>query len=279
MDKSTLLSKYEIAKRLNILVTSLGWIAAISILKQKNVLIENLNVIELGCGTGTFSLSLGLMGAKVTLFDIDADILRNTERIFNSYGLNPNCIQGNVLDKLPDSLDGKFDLAISLGLAEHFRGINRIKCLKFHRDMLREGGLAYISVPNKYSPFYQLMRLIKVLSGTWVEKYEEPFCYNELKKDANSVGFNNYLIKGNHFLLDDFFVYSRTYIADILSWKVKKIFIKNKFTGDSEAYRGKDITTLIKNKFADTRPNFSSYFEHVYPRDYFSAGIVLFGFR
>ena len=39
----------------------------------------DLKVAEVGCGTGTFSLTLALLGASVTLIDFNAKVLENAK--------------------------------------------------------------------------------------------------------------------------------------------------------------------------------------------------------
>lgn len=79
-----------------------------------------------------------------------------------------------------------FDKAFSLGTFEHtprslkvFRELNRV---------VKGGGIAYISVPNKCS-FFHIIKNIRMLLGIWDLGYEKSFRYAEIKDLLKKTGF------------------------------------------------------------------------------------------
>lgn len=81
---------------------------------------------------------------------------------------------------------GYFDKVFSLGTFEHtprslsvFTELNRI---------MKIGGKAYITVPNKIS-FFHITKNLKMLLGIWDLGYERSFSPNGLKEITNQAGF------------------------------------------------------------------------------------------
>ncbi len=64
---------------------------------------------------------------------------------------------GDVFDLQPEVL-GRFDVAMSFGLCEHFLDARRLAVVRAHLEPLRPGGLAFIGVPNRHAPVYRLWR-------------------------------------------------------------------------------------------------------------------------
>jgi 2-polyprenyl-3-methyl-5-hydroxy-6-metoxy-1,4-benzoquinol methylase len=81
---------------------------------------------------------------------------------------------------LPVDLLGKYDISMSFGLAEHFRGVERTKIIKSHFDVLKKGGMAFISVPNRYNPPYRLSKFFAEHVNRWRVGAEIPYSRKEL---------------------------------------------------------------------------------------------------
>ncbi|NCN98883.1 hypothetical protein COU62_03930 [Candidatus Pacearchaeota archaeon CG10_big_fil_rev_8_21_14_0_10_35_219] len=82
--------------------------------------------------------------------------------------------------------DDYFTKVFSLGVFEHtprsysvFKELNRI---------MKKGGLAFITVPNKYS-FFHITKNIKMRLGTWDLGYEKSFTKSEIISILNKAGF------------------------------------------------------------------------------------------
>lgn len=136
--------------------------------------------LDVGCGSGLFSLSAYLLGCKeVVSFDIDKESLEALEILVNKfkdkYKLDLTrwrWFQGNILD---DSLVAelekkKFDIVYSWGVLHHTG--NMYKAIENTAKLVKEGGYLIIAIYN-YAPsspiwlrikkFYNEHRLIQPL--------------------------------------------------------------------------------------------------------------------
>lgn len=179
----------------------------------RNRPVEKLSVLELGCGTGTTALTFALLGAAVTLVDYNRKALERARGIYGGFGCEADFVEADCLKPVPAELEGKFDIVISSGLAEHFTGKSRLACIAYHRSLLNSGGMAVIGVPNRWSPFYRLIRWFRTLTGTWELDVEVPFTNGELKELAVSAGFSELCVFGSTPLWRDLLVYSRGLIS------------------------------------------------------------------
>lgn len=111
-----------------------------SILKRELGDIRGIEVVEIGSGMGLNSLSLALLGAKITLVDYSEIALKNAAVLFQHYGLHPTLINSNIFE-LDESFRSKFDVCMSFGLAEHFVGEQRENVFRVHYDLVKGGGV------------------------------------------------------------------------------------------------------------------------------------------
>jgi 2-polyprenyl-3-methyl-5-hydroxy-6-metoxy-1,4-benzoquinol methylase len=121
--------------------------------------LSNLNVIEIGAGRGVHAALMAKRDARVTVLDYSVSALKRAELLFQHNGVSANFIQHDALSLSPE-LHDKFDISMSFGLTEHFKGTSRVAITKAHFDVLKKGGLTFISVPNKYNLPYWIWRLV-----------------------------------------------------------------------------------------------------------------------
>lgn len=103
-------------------------------------------VVDFGCGLGGDTKTMAEWGAKLSLgLEIREELVKaNAERIKMS-----NCVFATTL---PNDLEEKADLIISIDAFEHFS--HPAEMLNIMYDCLRPGGEAYISFgPTWYHPF------------------------------------------------------------------------------------------------------------------------------
>ncbi|MDD4900562.1 MAG: class I SAM-dependent methyltransferase [Patescibacteria group bacterium] len=149
------------------------------------------NSLEVGCGRGTISLYLNkYLNLRVTATDIsDKSVALARENFANHHGLG-EIIKADA-EKLPFA-DNSFDLAVSIGLAEHFKDYSRVYAEQYR--VLRPGGVMIsLNVPKKKSIqiFNDIFRYFKKISGS---KLKEDYFRNadkpkDYSKAAEKVGF------------------------------------------------------------------------------------------
>lgn len=272
-------------RRIRTVTATRGWRHAVRFFAQKNIPLSELRVVEVGCGTATYSLTLGLLGASVTLIDGNPHVLEGTRKIYEAFGCPARFIQADCLDPLPPDLEGGFDFVLSGGLAEHFTGEYRERCIRYHRLLLKEGRMAMIGVPNRWSPGYQGVRAFRSWTGTWGLDVEVPFSHPELKRLAREAGFKECYILGAASLAEDVYVYSRGLVSAVVDlwpgrwresargWKVK---LENKASSlqDLRAYASEYCRRMLAAAIKEV-PHPTRYLLS----DWLSAGLHLVGFR
>jgi 2-polyprenyl-6-hydroxyphenyl methylase/3-demethylubiquinone-9 3-methyltransferase len=165
-------------------------------------------VVELGCGRATESLLAAQEGAIVTLVDKNKRVLDLARKRFKYYGLERELqiVQSDILS-LDRKLSRKFDVCISEGLAEHFTGKARQKVITAHARVLKPGGIAMISVPNRWSLPYRLWMKREQILGRWPYGLEVPYSANELKKRIKRAKLTLISITGSPVINDMLFLF------------------------------------------------------------------------
>ena len=151
---------------------------------------DGLHTIELGSGRGDLSTLLAEHGASVTLLDTSYLALNQARRRFDRLGLHATYERGDLFD-VGVAQCGRFDVALSSGVIEHFRGDDRSRAVRAHYDVLRRGGLAVISVPNARCVPYRLWKLYLELRGWWPYGLEQPYTRPEMLCRAKKAGLTD----------------------------------------------------------------------------------------
>ena len=155
---------------------------------------SGLNCIEIGAGSGHYSMLFARRGANVTLLDYSKEALEFCQVVFRDCGINENQVKFIHMDALniDQELLGKFDVSMSFGVAEHFEGNDRKTIVKNHFSVLKNGGITFISVPNKGCiPFMIHQFLMKFVRRKVIEAY--PFTRGEfvnITRNCNSGEFS-----------------------------------------------------------------------------------------
>ena len=106
---------------------------------------ENLTLLDIGCGNGASLFDL----QENFKFCLGIDITDEHLSEFNDFKKKNN-IQNCEFQKLDvetHTLPNQFDRIISFEVIEHLQSENGVK---FYYDTLKDGGLAVVSVPNKW---------------------------------------------------------------------------------------------------------------------------------
>lgn len=157
---------------------------------------EGLRVIEIGAGAGTYAALMARLGAQVTLLDYSNKALERAQEFFERLNLNAEYVNANAFD-LPNNLNGAFDISMSFGLNEHFSGPQRLQITRAHLDVLRPGGMTFISVPNRYNPPYRMFKFVAQHTDKWVFGEEYPYSYWELRSLCQQLDCTHCQILGD----------------------------------------------------------------------------------
>lgn len=160
-----------------------------------------LKVIEIGSGRGIYSLLASLEGAQISLLDNNEVALQRAKEFFCEWNQD---FKGIVADafNIPKEWWGTFDVAMSYGLAEHFRYPERLEIFRSHLQLLKPGGLLIVSVPNAAFFPYRVGKYLLEILHKWELGLEIPFSRGELKTIAKELGLRNWRIIGSG-ILDD----------------------------------------------------------------------------
>lgn len=160
---------------------------------------KGLKVVEIGAGQGTISALMALNGADVTILDYSEAALNRYYELFMYNGLSALFLKQDVF-RLPESMLNKYDIAMSFGFAEHFEGPDRIRVIKAHFDLIKQGGLSIIAVPNKYNLPYRIFKFVAELLKHWPVGEEYPFSRKELSNICYKNRIQDYVIFGDSML-------------------------------------------------------------------------------
>lgn len=145
---------------------------------------SGLNCIEIGAGSGQYSMLFARRGARVTLLDYSEKALDLSRRIFEDYEIDEQQVRFLQMDalRMDRSLFNGYDVSMSFGVAEHFKGEDRLRIVKAHYDVLKNRGITFISVPNANCLPYRIYRFIMHL-----KKREAIECYPYSKREFQKI--------------------------------------------------------------------------------------------
>ena len=163
------------------------WRAQEQLVRERFGGFDGLKAVEIGSGRGLNAVLYASRGAEVTLVDSSRLALEQAAELFAAFGTGLQAVEADVF-ALPAALKGRFDVAMSFGLCEHFLGERRLAAIKAHLQLVRPGGLALLGVPNRRAPAYRLWVATMKRRGTWPLGTEEPFSEPELVALAKAAG-------------------------------------------------------------------------------------------
>ena len=110
-------------------------------------------LIEIGVGSGATTYGFSLMDARVSVLDINAEVLRHAREAFETRGL-AHKIQWLVADAYKlDKLRLKYDVAVSQGFFEHFSDADIHKLIQ---QQLAIASKVMFSVPSVHYPAHDV---------------------------------------------------------------------------------------------------------------------------
>ena len=115
--------------------------------------LDGARILEIGCGTGSATLSLAEQGAAMTAMDLDPRALGATSLRCSLHGVPVSCIEANAKDLGTRFPHGHFDMVIFFAVLEHMTIAERHSSLRAAWDMLRPGQyLCVTDTPNRLWP-------------------------------------------------------------------------------------------------------------------------------
>lgn len=161
--------------RINVAIDSLKFMLGVETLEGKRF-------VDIGSGSGLFSLAAHRLGAEVTSFDYDPASVACTSELRKCYGGNSESwriLHGSALDKVFLEKLGVFDVVYSWGVLHHTG--NMMEAVSNVLPMTRNGGLLFISLYNDQGALSSRWRIVKHI-----------YCSGALGKAAMSFVFVPY---------------------------------------------------------------------------------------
>lgn len=143
-------------------------------------------VLDIGCGSGTYSLAVACLAGKrdLTLLDLSPAALQGAGRLLGLFGCRVHLVVGDI-HRLPFQ-DRAYDLAMSGGLIEHFTGAEQAGILAEH---LRVSGQVVIQAPESTLAYWGFRRLYTLLKGGWPFGFEQPLRRRAVRGWLEERGF------------------------------------------------------------------------------------------
>lgn len=164
--------------------------------------------LDIGCGSGLFSLAAHRLGADVTSIDYDEASVACTEELRRRYADSSQrwrVDQGSVLDaSMMESL-GKYDVVYSWGVLHHTGDMDR--AIRLASDRVADRGAFFIAIYNDQGGASRRWRWIKqtyhrlpkMLRPIWVVAvagfYEMKFALARLARMRNPLPFADWRAK------------------------------------------------------------------------------------
>jgi 2-polyprenyl-3-methyl-5-hydroxy-6-metoxy-1,4-benzoquinol methylase len=111
--------------------------------------LTGLRVVDVGCGSGLFSLAAARLGARVHSFDYDTDSVETTRALKESFAPDRadwTIEQGSILDDAYVRRLGTFDIVYSWGVLHHTGGMH--EAFAHAADLVAPGGRLAIAIYN-----------------------------------------------------------------------------------------------------------------------------------
>jgi SAM-dependent methyltransferase len=117
--------------------------------------------LDIGCGSGLFSLAAHQLGARVRSFDFDPDSVAATAQLRDQYAADSDWLveQASILDEQFVSQLGSFDIVYSWGVLHHTGNLWR--AVDVAARLVAPGGLLFISIYNDQGFESRMWRRVK----------------------------------------------------------------------------------------------------------------------
>ena len=137
-------------------------------LLEKHFELQYKRILEVGTGTGQYSIELENKGAYCTGIDVEQESIDLAQRIAKDY---KSSVQLEKMD-LFDMTYQHYDIVFSMGTVEHF---TNAEIIKMFRKMAELGDYVIVGVPYSGSHAYMLSKEMSMAQGTWEYGVENDF--------------------------------------------------------------------------------------------------------
>ena len=165
--------------------------------KRKNLL-QNLEILDIGCGGGLISEPMAYLGGNVT----GIDAAEKNIKVASAHS-NKSNLKINYLNKSPEQLtvEKKFDIILNLEIVEHVDNLDLY--LDSCKKLLKKNGLMFTATINRTFISYikaiigaeYILRWLPIGTHDW-NKFIKP---EELQKKLTDKNFLTHDIKGLEF--------------------------------------------------------------------------------
>jgi SAM-dependent methyltransferase len=148
-------------------------------------------VLEAGCGIGRYVFYLSRLGYDIYGVDFLENVIERNRQLANSTKvIESSRFQVMDITRL-EYPDNNFDGYLSMGVIEHFK--DPIIPLKEAYRVLKKGGIIFVTVPNRHSPWHLIRSIIsklRIFDLVWQKEYS----VSQLIEFVSSAGFD--ILKG-----------------------------------------------------------------------------------
>lgn len=138
-----------------------SWIRNLNELKIRDLALFTLGdvkgkkILDIGCGSGVYMLTIAKMGGKVSGQDISADYVSRASALLRENGFDADINTGDAVKLLFE--DNCFDMVFSADFFEHINCEQKNKVIAEAYRVLKPGGILTVKTPNleylKFSTF------------------------------------------------------------------------------------------------------------------------------
>jgi len=139
-------------------------------LLMKHIDLKGKSVLEVGTGTGQYSIELGKHGANCTGIDIEQGSIDLAKRIASDMEVeNCNFQKYNLFECKKSN---NYDIVFSMGTVEHF---NQHEIIAMFKKMAEIGKYVIVGVPYSGSHAYMFAKEMSIAKETWEYGVENDF--------------------------------------------------------------------------------------------------------
>jgi len=157
-------------------------------------------ILEIGCGNCRNLLPYAQKGFECYGIDFSNEMLKYAKQFADKNGFKVKLKKARA-ENLPFK-SNSFDYALSIATLHHLKKAEQILAIKEMHRVLNDGGIAIVSVWNKFNPRFWRYLFKKQAFVPWkvdektYSRYYYFFSYTELKKMLYKAGFR--IIKKSH---------------------------------------------------------------------------------